>query len=317
MTSLETPPEPILARFGGAQPPAPAWFTHALAQAPERSAFDVDAASIELLTWGERGRPGLLFLHGDSAHADWWSFIAPFFQDKWRCAAISWSGMGRSGHREKHQYTFEQWAREAVGAIDAAGFDAGERPIVIAHSLGSYPAMAASADCNPFSGIISIDSAIIPRELIGQVPRPRPRAHRRYETPEEAIARFRFMPASVGDLAYTADIAARRGLVRLESEGVEYWQWAFDPEIWNNIESRNDNMTLPLAARCPVALIVGERSELIRDEIAAHMRGVYPPGTPMIAVPEAGHHIMMDQPLALVAALRAMLAQWPMGTART
>ncbi len=38
-------------------------------------------ANIELLTWGEVGKPGLILVHGNSAHADWWSFIAPFLAD--------------------------------------------------------------------------------------------------------------------------------------------------------------------------------------------------------------------------------------------
>ena len=44
----------------------------------------------------------LVFLHGNGAHADWWSFIAPFFAKDWRVAAISWAGMGGSGWREAY-----------------------------------------------------------------------------------------------------------------------------------------------------------------------------------------------------------------------
>jgi hypothetical protein len=32
-----------------------------------------------------------------------------------------------------------------------------------------------------------------------------------------------------------------------------------------------------------------------------------------VVVPEARHHLMLDQPLALVAALRGLLAGWPRG----
>jgi pimeloyl-ACP methyl ester carboxylesterase len=35
------------------------------------------------------------------------------------------------------------------------------------------------------------------------------------------------------------------------------------------------------------------------------------PGAPYIEIPEADHHVMIDQPLAFVAALRALLAAWP------
>ena len=32
--------------------------------------------------------------------------------------------------------------------------------------------------------------------------------------------------------------------------------------------------------------------------------------TPIIAIPEAHHHIMVDQPLALISALRALVTDW-------
>src|SRR5690606_30884892 len=67
-----TAPEigPPLAALGGTTPPAPAWFHEMLALAPERRFHEVDGARIETLVWGEAGRPGLLFLHGNAAHAD-------------------------------------------------------------------------------------------------------------------------------------------------------------------------------------------------------------------------------------------------------
>src|SRR5580693_343441 len=101
------PPEVAspLAPFAGAKPPAPAWFDAAIADAPERRLIPVEGANIELLTWGEVGKPGLIFVHGNSAHADWWSFIAPFLADDYRVAALSLSGMGGSDWRET--YTFE------------------------------------------------------------------------------------------------------------------------------------------------------------------------------------------------------------------
>ena len=41
---------------------------------------------------------------------------------------------------------------------------------------------------------------------------------------------------------------------------------------------------------------------LIEQEVSAE---------PEVEIPEAHHHIMIDQPLALVAALRSLLAVWP------
>lgn len=297
----------VLARYAGARPPAPAWYDWAVAQEPERSTFDCGGVAIELLSWGERGKPGLLFLHGDSAHADWWSYIAPFFAEGWRCAAISWSGMGGSGRRDA--YMMSDWADEALAAIDAAGLDNGSGTMLIAHSLGGYPALIAASQSDRLAGIISLDSAIIPSALMAGVPRPRPRPHRVYATREEALSRFRFMPATVGDQHYAVDHIARHSMMPVEGG----WQWRFDPEIWRHMEQRGAAHLagLPAAARCPLAVMIGGKSELIGAEIASFMRAVYPDGTPFITIPEAGHHMTADQPLAVIAALRSCLACWP------
>ena len=66
-----------LAPFGGLPPPAPDWFTEALADVPVRTELKVQGTPIEALAWGRVGDPGLLLLHGNSAHADWYSFIGP------------------------------------------------------------------------------------------------------------------------------------------------------------------------------------------------------------------------------------------------
>jgi pimeloyl-ACP methyl ester carboxylesterase len=64
-------------------------------------------------------------------------------------------------------------------------------------------------------------------------------------------------------------------------------------------------------AAAPVAFMRGERSVLVDDERWAKMGAYAGPGVPRVSIPEAQHHLMLDQPLAFVAALRALLAAWP------
>ena len=300
----------ILAQYDGARPAAPDWFTDVLAIKPERSFFDVNGCDIELLTWGQVGKPGLLFLHGDSAHAEWWSFIAPFFAKDWRCAAISWSGMGRSGHKD-NDYPFDEWSSEALAAIDAGQLDAGDGVMLAAHSLGGYPAIGASARSKRIKGIITLDTAMIPKELLTNVPRPQPRPHRLYTSAAEALARYRLMPPTDLGEHYIIDHIARSGLMEVQGDGEPGHKWRFDPNIWGNMDYRQEMIVSPFEAQCPLALLVGEKSSLIDAEVAAYMRGLFPENTPFLSIPEAGHHIMIDQPLALVAALRVMLSRWP------
>lgn len=302
----QTPPPELLAplaRFGGASPPAPAWFEAALARAPERSRIDVEGAGIEMLTWGEVGRPGLLFLHGAGAHADWWSFIAPFFADQYRIAAISWSSMGGSDWRAA--YAIRQFVREAFAAVRAAQLDAAGRPIFVGHSFGGFPTLLAAAEQGErLAGAITVDSPVPPpgREWSG----PTQRAHRIYPTLEAALARFRLAPMQPCENLYIADFIARRSLRQVEGG----WTWKFDPFMWSRLEQPDGPRPLSRPA-CPVALMWGERSNLIDPETAAHMRAIAPAGTPIAVIPDADHHVMIDQPLALVAALRTLLAAWP------
>ena len=60
----ESTPMAPLAAFRGQKPPAPAWFERVVAIEPERTFVAVDGAEVETLAWGERGKPGLVFLHG-------------------------------------------------------------------------------------------------------------------------------------------------------------------------------------------------------------------------------------------------------------
>ncbi len=298
-------PAPLI-EFAGAVPPAPAWFTAALANAPERSTVAVDGADLEVLTWGERGKPGMLLLHGNGAHADWWSFIAPYFAADYRIAAFSWSGMGGSGHRER--YSVEGFVTEIFAVAEATGLFAAGPPTVVAHSFGGFPMMAAvHSQGERFRAAVIIDTPFRnPGEPGGRPPNATNRPHRVYPTLTDALARFRFAPVQGCPNPFIADFIARRSLV----EVADGWTWRFDPFLWHRFEVGNERALL-VDPRCPVALIWGERSLLMPPARVAAMRALLPPETPAIAIPDAEHHVMVDQPLAFVSALRGLFAGWP------
>jgi pimeloyl-ACP methyl ester carboxylesterase len=312
---LDTPAAPndsyILATHHGTLPPAPSWFTNALGHAPERTHFLSSGIKIELLTWGQRGKPGLLFLHGNGAHADWWSHIAPFFADDWRCAALSWSGMGRSD-RSVGDYTIEGFATEAKDAAHAAGlFDGPTMPLAICHSMGGLVGMkAAVAADNIFRGVVLIDSPIKldPSQLDGiraQAPKVRSE-HRSFQRLEDGLARFRLSPPQQCKNDFIADHIARHSLV----QGPHGWNWHFDPRRVRIDAGSSERLIDHL--RCPAAFIYGEHSAILNGATLARSIAALPPQTPVIAIPDAAHHIMIDQPLALIGALRALLTGWPL-----
>ena len=54
--------------------------------------------------------------------------------------------------------------------------------------------------------------------------------------------------------------------------------------------------------RCRSALIYGADSALVSRSITGYMSELMGPNTPIIEISEAQHHLMLDQPLAFVAA---------------
>ena len=70
------------------------------------------------------------------------------------------------------------------------------------------------------------------------------------------------------------------------------------------------NAELLAPVPCRVALLFGDRSKLMNDRRLDLIRLHTPADAPWIVIPDAGHHIMVDQPLALIAALRTLLEAW-------
>ena len=303
-------PAAPLAAFEGERPPAPAWFDRVMAVEPERLAVEVEGAQIEALAWGPRGAPGLVLLHGAGGHAGWWRFVAPLLAHSYRVAAFSLSGMGASDWRER--YSMDTYADEAAAVAQAAGlFDAVAKPLVAGHSFGGRAVLRLAArEGERWRGAVVIDSII---RRLGE-PRMKgglwePRPTRIYPTMAAALARFRLAPLQPCENLFLVDAVAREG-IGPPRDGGEGFTWRFDPYLWPNLDGGPEVAADLAAARCPIALIYGARSRIMPAERVALVRQIAP-SVPLTAIAEAEHHVMLDQPIALAAALEAHLALWP------
>lgn len=302
-TSMFDPAEPIylLRGLAGARPAAPDWFTRSLAAPRESFAVEVAGATIDCLAWGERGKPGLVLLHGNSAHLGWWDFLGPYFADEYRVIAFSFGGMGRSDRRPR--YSYDLYAVETLAVAEAGGaYDAG-LPFLVGHSMGGNPlTRIAARQPDRLRGAITIDTARPLHELTGRVLRTE---HKVYPDIVTALDRFRLTPPQDCENLFLVDHVARMGLMQVEGG----WTWRFDPTIWGGID-RGDMWADLAAVRVPYAMMCGELSPLARGKPWDRAVATAPAGTPTVVIPGASHHVMLDQPLATVAAVRAMLAGW-------
>jgi pimeloyl-ACP methyl ester carboxylesterase len=286
---------------------APGWFVEALDQTPTEHTVEVEGTGIRYLSWGTRGKPGLVFVHGGAAHAQWWSFIAPMFASQWHAVALDLSGHGDSGRREA--YGHEMWAREVIAVIAEAGFPG--PPVLVGHSLGGMVTIqTAASHGDQLAGAVIVDAP---------VRRPSPEAEEgrsgrafrspgTYRTEAEALSHFRLVPPQPCDNDYIVDWIARTSLHETEAG----WTWRFDPALFRGtIVALRDQLA---AVRCRVALFTGELSVVVPPDTAEYMYELMGRVAPVVSIPQAHHHLTLDQPLAFVAALRALLADWDHST---
>ena len=297
-----------LAHLGGERASAPAWARTALATEPERTMVTVEGAAIEVLSWGAKDLPGIVLLHGSRASADWWAITAPLLMHDYRVVALSSSGMGRSDRRPR--YSVSQFAREAIAVAEADGrFEDGRKPIIIAHSFGGYAALQACAlAAERFAGVVIVDTLLQDvANLPNLWPTPQPEPIRSYATIAQALSRFRLIPSRPTDSLWALDEIARRSLRQIPETGA--WTWQFDNAFFAHLVL--EDLAGIAGVKTPVAVIRGELSELYHPGIRDRVAELFGRDIPDIVIPQAGHHIMIDQPLALVTALRALLASWP------
>jgi len=279
---------------------APAWYREAIGTSPERGATDVDGVGISYRAWGATGWPGIVLVHGIAAHGGWWDHIGPLLATpERRVVALDLSGHGDSDRRPGYRY--ELWAREIFAAASAGGI-AG-LPVIVGHSLGGYAAMrAANMFPDQVAGAIVVDARLAERsasEPSGSIRRTPSAAV--YGSAAEAVSRFRLVPDQEGLGFVMAHIAAHS--VQPVPEG---WSWKFDPAIFVRPRGLVGQLS---EVSCRVALVSAEHGSLTKslcESIAERLgRRVM-----TVEIPAAAHHVMLDQPLALVSVLRAVLAQW-------
>jgi pimeloyl-ACP methyl ester carboxylesterase len=283
---------------------SPEWFADAIAaQADDESAV-IDGARIAYRVWGRAdAAESVVLIHGGAAHARWWDHVAPLLAADRQVIAFDLSGHGDSDHRDR--YSLEGWAAEALALARLAS---SERPVIIGHSLGGVVALqAAMTSGNELGGIVIVDSPLVnftPEEsaAAGRLAFGPPKL---YPTRDAVIGRFRPIP-NQASLDYVRDHIAAVS-VREFPGG---WGWKFDSTIFNHAPQLPS--LEPLA--CRSAFFRGENG-MVSPAMAETIYEGLGRVTPMIEVPDAGHAIMLDQPVALATGLRTVLAGWDLSAA--
>ncbi|MET0988257.1 MAG: alpha/beta hydrolase [Steroidobacteraceae bacterium] len=282
----------------GAAPERDGWRKQILAQAGESRFLSVNGGRIHYLVRGEdrANRGTVLLVHGFRGHAHWWDAIAPFLATDFRVLAIDLSGMGDSDHRAA--YELPTFADDITGLIE---HECSQPVTIIGHSFGGSRCLQACA-LRPelFTHAIVCDSFF----WLSDERRTEPavKGTRTYASLEEAMARFRLLPDQPVWSRELFQHVGRHSLKQVEGG----WAWKFDPTLAALTYHMHDEDVLA-RVRAPVHFVYGERSRIVDADRAQRTLQRLSQGKGPIVIPDAHHHLMLDRPLALVSALRALL----------
>jgi pimeloyl-ACP methyl ester carboxylesterase len=263
--------------------------------------FDVGKVTLHALEWGEIGRPGVCLLHGGSAHAHWFDRVTGAFVDRFHVVALDQRGHGESGWPAPPAYATEDFVGDLLGVFDALGW---ERAILAGHSMGGHNSMALSAwHPERVRALAVLDSrpAIPPERLSSLRARGQQKTRNPYPSREAAAAAFRLVPRET-----VADPALLHHLGEVgvtERDGA--WFYRFDPDA-NRLRGPADCWPLLSRITAPTLYVRAELSPNLPPDHVARIRELIPHAT-IVEVPGSYHHVTLDAPDVVVAALDRFL----------
>lgn len=268
----------------------------------ERSEVLVEGARIVYRTYGDPRSPSLLLVHGGGAHGLWFAGMLPLLAQDHYLVVPDLSGHGDSGRRECYGPTM--WVKELASVLQHAGVS---RTSVVGHSMGGFVTTYLLAEhADVLDAAVIIDTAFRQPAEDGKRPRWRKMRgpSRVYPTFEEARARFRLVPEQPFTDSELIDVIARASITEVAGG----WTWKSDPQVYGRFDDRE--LVARLATiETPLAYVYGQHSSLSDEDSAAFLSSAVPTDVVVEQIPDAHHHVVIDQPRACADAVRRFLTR--------
>ena len=281
-------------------PPADDWVRRMIDTPGRSSILKTADHETHYLEWGDPANPRvMLLLHGFRGHAHWWDFVAPWFAAAYRVIAIDFCGMGDSSSRP--EYSRASFVAEVRAMLDHIGPKA---VTLVGHSFGGRIAVFVAHQYPKL-----LERAIVIDTNIGFADQPLrtrfgQRPKKTYPDMQTACARFRFVPDEPPIDPRIMQHIALHSIKRV----ADGFTWKFDDTVIGNVGELIAEGELLSALDLPMDFIAGEFSAVVPAALANRIGKALRNGRGPVVIPSAYHHVPVDQPLALVAAMRALLS---------
>lgn len=262
---------------------------------------------LHYLDWGNEQATPAVFMHAGRLNAHSWDLICLALRGDYRCLAVDLPGHGDSQWAADGDYSAARCAEDLYGFANALGL---KKFLLAGLSQGGIQSLAfAGRHSERLHGLVLLD--------IGPDANPAgSERHRNSMAVFEPMASFEdFVRLGLRERPLRNQEKLRFTLaqnVRQRPDGKWAWKYDTDHRLRQDPASvRADQRSLkPLVPRvaCPVLVLRGERSDLLLREQAAALAAAFPDGR-WAEIPGAGHFLHLDNPLALIAALRGFFAK--------
>jgi pimeloyl-ACP methyl ester carboxylesterase len=270
------------------------------------SGFIEGVARLHYLEWNRRARDCVVLVHGNSANAWWWRWVAEAMGAAApRIIALDLRGHGDSAWVKPPAYSPLAYAEDIARLIRALKI---ERPVVVGHSMGGIAALGFAIHfAKLVRAIVAIDVAVT-----STARRNRYLRHLKalptvvYPDLAIAIAKFRLMPNEGAIAPEIIRAVAEHSLIPAVDGG---FTMKFDRESFFG----SDGLDVAAAIsqiELPLLLVRAGHSRILSAE-AATIAAASNTLAGLVTIAEAHHHIPLERPAELARELLSFIGAHP------
>jgi len=264
----------------------------------------INRLRLHYLDWGTEGKPPFLLLHGGSAYAHWWDFVAPALAENFRVIALDQRGHGNSDHVTPPAYGTRHYLADLQQFIATLGL---HKPVLMGHSMGGHNSIIyATQHAQELAALILVDTdAAYPEAAVQFLRKLGEKPAKEFDSFVEAISRFQLLPRetyiSTEKLRYLASFAFHE-----RPDG----KWTAKLDRKTLFRDPIDGRPFLSQITCPTLIVRAEHSPLLSHEKINRLVSNLPNGR-WVEVKDTYHHVMLDNPEGLIQAVRGFLADLP------
>ena len=261
----------------------------------------VSGLRLHYLDWGTEGKPPFLLLHGGSAYAHWWDFVAPALAEDFHVIALDQRGHGDSDHIDPPAYGTRHYLADLQQFITTLRL---HKPVLMGHSMGGHNSIIyATQHAQELAALILVDTdAAYPEAAVQFLRKLGEKPAKEFDSFVEAISRFQLLPRetyiSTEKLRYLASFAFAE-----RPDG----KWTAKLDRKTLFREPIDGRPFLAQITSPTLIVRAQHSPLLSHDKINRLVSNLPHGR-WIEVKDTYHRVMLDNPEGLVQAAREFLA---------